>query len=93
MIRELAEETGQSGRLVSLMGVASHRDAASLGPEGYPIDWHGVRAFYRVMVDRPTRPRVLAAGGSTAGARWFRPGDIPRLPVTEVTAEALAQAV
>ena len=27
-------------------------------PEGYPIDWHGVRAFYRVMVDRPTRPRV-----------------------------------
>ena len=31
--------------------VASHRDAASLGPEGYPIDWHGVRAFYRMIVD------------------------------------------
>jgi ADP-ribose pyrophosphatase YjhB (NUDIX family) len=92
LIRELAEETGQTGRLVSLVGVASHRDAASLGPEGYPIDWHGVRAFYRVMVDRPTRPRVLDAGGSTAQARWFRLDDVPGLPVTEVTAEALSQA-
>jgi 8-oxo-dGTP diphosphatase len=92
LIRELAEETGQSGRLVSLVGVASHRDAASLGPEGYPIDWHGVRAFYRVMVDRPTRPRVLDAGGSTAEARWFRRDDVSRLSVTEVTAEAMSQA-
>jgi ADP-ribose pyrophosphatase YjhB (NUDIX family) len=92
LIRELVEETGQNGRLVSLVGVASHRDAASLGPEGFPIDWHGVRAFYRVMVDRPTRPKVVDAGGSTAQARWFRPGEIGRLPVTEVTSEALAQA-
>ncbi len=58
LIRELAEETGQRGRLVELLGVASHRDAASLGPEGYPIDWHGVRAFYRVMVDQPAPPTV-----------------------------------
>ena len=55
LIRELVEETGQAGRLVELLGVASHRDAASLGPEGYPIDWHGVRAFYRVVVDQPDR--------------------------------------
>ena len=68
LIRELAEETGQRGRLLALPGVASHRDPASLGPEGYPIDWHGVRAFYRVMVDRPTRPRVHDAGGSTSAA-------------------------
>ena len=51
--------------------MASHRDAASLGPEGYPIDWHGVRAFYRVMVDQPHRPRVADVGGSTSEARWF----------------------
>src|SRR5690606_7674139 len=44
LLRELVEESGQRGRLVELLGVASHRDAASLGPEGYPIDWHGVRA-------------------------------------------------
>jgi 8-oxo-dGTP diphosphatase len=89
LIRELVEETGQRGRLLALLGVASHRDAASLGPEGYPIDWHGVRAFYQVLVARPTRPRVLDAGGSTAEARWFAPDEVPDLAVTEVTAEAL----
>jgi ADP-ribose pyrophosphatase YjhB (NUDIX family) len=91
LIRELTEETGQRGRLLRLLGVASHRDAASLGPEGYPIDWHGVRAFYRVMVDRPTRPRVHDVGGSTCDARWFRRDELGELPVTEVTREALAQ--
>jgi ADP-ribose pyrophosphatase YjhB (NUDIX family) len=89
LLRELAEETGQQGRLLSLLGVASHRDAASLGPEGYPIDWHGVRAFYRVAVDLPTAPRVSEVGGSTAGARWFTPDQVAALPVTEVTTEAL----
>jgi 8-oxo-dGTP diphosphatase len=91
VIREVAEETGQHGRLLALLGVASHRDAASLGPEGYPIDWHGVRAFYRVMVDQPTRPRVVDVGGSTAAARWFSPDQLADLPMTEVTSEALAQ--
>ena len=94
LIRELVEETGQRGRLVELLGVASHRDPASLGPEGYPIDWHGVRAFYRVKVDRATRPKVHDRGGSTSEARWvsaergrlaFGPDE-----VTEVTAEAHA---
>ena len=92
LIRELVEETGQRGRLLDLLGVASHRDPASLGPEGYPIDWHGVRAFYRVMVDRPTRPRVHDGGGSTSAARWFNPAQLRELPLTEVTTEALAQA-
>ena len=92
LLRELAEETGQRGSLVELLGVASHRDAASLGPEGYPIDWHGVRAFYRVLVSRPTRPTVLDAGGSTAEARWFTPAELVDLPLTEVTGEALRQA-
>jgi 8-oxo-dGTP diphosphatase len=91
LIRELAEETGQRGRLLELLGVASHRDAASLGPEGYPIDWHGVRAFYKVLVSRPTRPRVNDVNGSTAEARWFAPDELPGLPVTEVTSEALAR--
>lgn len=91
VIREIAEETGQRGRLLALLGVASHRDPASLGPEGYPIDWHGVRAFYQVVVDQPTRPRVLDAGGSTSAARWFSPARLDELPLTEVTSEALAQ--
>jgi ADP-ribose pyrophosphatase YjhB (NUDIX family) len=89
LLRELAEETGQRGRLVKLLGVASHRDAASLGPEGYPIDWHGVRAFYRVAVDQARPPLVHDVGGSTAEARWFTPAELTGLELTEVTAEAL----
>jgi ADP-ribose pyrophosphatase YjhB (NUDIX family) len=95
VIRELAEETGQRGRVVELLGVASHRDAASLGPEGYPIDWHGVRAYYRVAVDRPTPPTVGDVGGSTSEARWFTPAELGTLPaeqMTEVTAEAIQAA-
>jgi 8-oxo-dGTP diphosphatase len=91
LIRELVEETGQRGRLLHLLGVASHRDPASLGPEGYPIDWHGVRAFYRVIVDRPTRPLVHDLGGSTSAARWFTPAQLASLRVTEVTRDALAE--
>ncbi|HEY8473927.1 MAG TPA: NUDIX hydrolase [Natronosporangium sp.] len=92
LVRELAEETGQQGRVEALLGVASHRDAASLGPEGFPIDWHGVRAFYRVTVDHPTEPRVGEQGGSTAQARWFTPDQLAGLSLTEVTAEALQPA-
>ncbi|HTJ34473.1 MAG TPA: NUDIX domain-containing protein [Dactylosporangium sp.] len=89
LIRELVEETGQEGRIVELLGVASHRDAAQLGPEGYPIDWHGVRAFYRVHVARSSRPTIHDVGGSTAEARWFDPDELGELPLTEVTEEAL----
>ncbi|HEX5598067.1 MAG TPA: NUDIX domain-containing protein [Micromonosporaceae bacterium] len=95
LIRELAEETGQHGRLVELLGVASHRDAASLGPEGYPIDWHGVRAFYRVAVDEPAPPAVHDIDGSTSEARWFSPEELRTLSpqqMTEVTAEAVSAA-
>jgi ADP-ribose pyrophosphatase YjhB (NUDIX family) len=95
LIRELLEETGQQGRLLELLGVASHRDAASLGPEGYPIDWHGVRAFYRVAVEAPTEVTVGDVGGSTSEARWMTReelADIPDSQLTEVTAEALQAA-
>ena len=89
LIRELVEETGQRGRLVELLGIASHRDAASLGPEGYPIDWHGVRAFYRVAVDLATAPTVHDVGGSTVEARWFTADEVGALELTEITSEAL----
>lgn len=95
LIRELVEETGQEGRLVELLGVASHRDAASLGPEGYPIDWHGVRAFYRVVVDKPTEVVIHDVGGSTSEARWMPLTEVAALAgeqLTEVTADALRAA-
>lgn len=91
LIRELAEETGQRGRVVSLLGVASHRDPHQVGPEGYPIDWHGVRAFYRVAIDEPTEPRVLDVG-STSEARWFPASEVDSLPVTDVTADAFRES-
>src|SRR5690349_8858942 len=95
LIRELVEETGQAGRLIELLGVASHRDAASLGPEGYPIDWHGVRAFYRVVVDAPTEVTIHDVGGSTSEARWMPLKEVAELAsdqLTEVTADALRAA-
>ncbi|WP_033346433.1 NUDIX domain-containing protein [Catenuloplanes japonicus] len=95
LLRELVEETGQPGEITALLGVASHRDAASLGPEGYPIDWHGVRAFYRVVVDKPSPPIIHDVGGSTDEVRWFTPAEIAALPeseLTEVTIEAMRAA-
>jgi len=91
--RELVEETGQRGRVTKLLGVLSHRDPNCLGPEGYPIDLHSVRAFYRVEVDQPGEPRVVEApGGSTCEARWFTPAQLADLPMTDVAYQALSSA-
>jgi 8-oxo-dGTP diphosphatase len=96
LLRELVEETGQVGVIGDLLGAASHRDAAQIGPEGYPIDWHGVRVFYLVRVARPTVPTLHDQGGSTLGARWMTPAEVAALDrstdVTEVTADALTAA-
>lgn len=92
LLREVLEETGQCGQITGLLGVASHRDQHSMGPEGYPIDWHGVRAFYRVAVAEPTATVVHDQGGSTAEAAWFSAEQARGLELTEVTAEAFSTA-
>ncbi|MGH3663039.1 MAG: NUDIX domain-containing protein [Micromonosporaceae bacterium] len=92
LLREVVEETGQHGRVTGLLGAASHRDSHSLGPEGYPIDWHGVRAYYRVEVAEPTATVVHDSGGSTAEAAWFSRDQLAALELTEVTAEAFGSA-
>jgi ADP-ribose pyrophosphatase YjhB (NUDIX family) len=90
LLRELAEETDQVGRVVEVMLVMHGHNPAAVGPEGHPIDWYGVRAIYRVVVDAPTDPRVTeAAGGSTSRARWFAPDEAARLPLTDVARTAL----
>lgn len=92
LLRELVEESGQVGRVTGLLDVSSHRNPRAVGPEGRPIDWHVVRAVYRVVVDLPTEPTVTeAAGGSTAQARWFRPAEAAALPLTEAARAALAR--
>jgi ADP-ribose pyrophosphatase YjhB (NUDIX family) len=92
LLRELVEESGQLGRVVELIGVNNLHNPAALGPEGRPLDWHGIRVIYRVAVDAPTEPRVTElAGGSTARAGWFAPEQLAGLPLTEIAAVALGR--
>ncbi|MFI0792370.1 NUDIX hydrolase [Micromonospora rubida] len=89
LLRELVEEAGQLGRVVELLMVHNLHNPAALGPEGRPLDWHGVRVVYRVLVDEPTEARVTElAGGSTSAAAWFPPDRLEGLRMTEVAALA-----
>lgn len=89
LLRELVEETGQLGRVVNLLEVSHRHDPAALGPEGRPIDWHVVRAVYRVLVDAPTAVRVTERAGSTEQAAWFDRAEADHLPLTDVAQAAL----
>lgn len=89
VLRELAEETDQVGRVTGLLGVSHRHNPAAEGPEGYSIDWHTVRILYRIVVDGPTVPRVIEAGGSTAEAAWFTLEEAAGLVLSEVAAIAL----
>lgn len=90
LLRELVEESGQLGRVIGLLDVSHLHTPAAVGPEGFPLDWHGVRAIYRVVVDVPTEARVTeGVGGSTARAGWFSPGEAAALRLTDVAAGAL----
>ncbi|SDY75209.1 ADP-ribose pyrophosphatase YjhB, NUDIX family [Micromonospora pattaloongensis] len=91
LLRELAEESNQVGRITGLLDISHHRNPAAVGPEGYPMDWHAVRATYRLIVDAPTEPRVTeAAGGSTERAGWFTAIELSGLRLTDVAVRALA---
>jgi 8-oxo-dGTP diphosphatase len=90
LARELAEETGQLGRVTGLLGVSHRYDPAAVGPEGRPIDWHVIRVLFRVSVDVPTEPVVNeGAGGSTVAAAWFTRAETDALDVTELARAAI----
>jgi ADP-ribose pyrophosphatase YjhB (NUDIX family) len=90
LLRELAEEADQRGRVTELLGVSSGHNPAAIGPEGYPIDWHVVRVHYRVAVDEPGQPLVTeGAGSSTAEAAWFAPEELPKVGLTHVAATVI----
>ncbi|MEV4495308.1 NUDIX domain-containing protein [Micromonospora arborensis] len=93
LLRELVEEGGQLGRVVELLGVDNLHNPAALGPEGRPLDWHGVRVIYRVVVDVPTDAVVTeSAGGSTARAGWFTRAQAVDLPLSDIAALAIGQS-
>ncbi len=84
LLRELAEETSQVGRVTGLLDITHYHNPRAHGPEGRPMDWHTVRAVYRVVVDTPGVPSVAeAAGGSTADARWFDRAELGEVPLNE----------
>ncbi|MFG2048350.1 NUDIX hydrolase [Micromonospora sp. NPDC048935] len=92
LLRELVEEGGQRGRVGEILGVDNLHNPAALGPEGRPLDWHGVRVIYRVLVDVPTDAVVTeSAGGSTARAGWFTREQALDLPLSDIAASAIGQ--
>lgn len=94
LLRELVEEAGQLGRVTDLLAVDNLHTPAALGPEGRPLDWHGVRVIYRVRVDTPTEAVVTElAGGSTARAAWFTREQVAGLSMTDVAARATRRRV
>jgi 8-oxo-dGTP pyrophosphatase MutT (NUDIX family) len=88
--RELREETDQVGQIGDLLDVSHRHQPDALGPEGVPIDWHGVRVVYRVLVGHATEPRVVEDhGGSTVAAAWFPPHKALGLPLTEIARDMI----
>jgi 8-oxo-dGTP diphosphatase len=88
--REIYEETGQDAVVGRLLDVTSFRHRRAIGPEGYPLDWHGVRAIYAATVADPSAAQVVeAAGGSTSESRWFHVDALDDLPLSAAVEDAL----
>lgn len=90
VFREIYEETGQDASVGGLLNVTSFRHRRAIGPEGYPLDWHGVRAIYSATVAAPSAAQVVeAAGGSTSDSRWFDADALADLPLSAAVEDAL----
>lgn len=88
--REIYEETGQEALVGDLLNVTSFRHRRAIGPEGYPLDWHGVRAIYSATVPDPSAAQVVeAAGGSTSESRWWNADALDDLPLSAAVEDAL----
>jgi ADP-ribose pyrophosphatase YjhB (NUDIX family) len=92
LLRELVEETGQRGRVTGLLDVTDYHNPAAMGPEGRPMNWHTIRALYRVVVDEPTPPRVVeASGGSTDRVAWYRWADLDGIRLNQFARSVLTK--
>jgi ADP-ribose pyrophosphatase YjhB (NUDIX family) len=82
VLRELTEETGLVGRVITLAFVDSltHGPMVEAGRAYGP--WHGIRIVYRVeIVGGDLRDEV---DESTDAAAWFSRAEIAELPVVEL---------
>jgi ADP-ribose pyrophosphatase YjhB (NUDIX family) len=94
VLREIVEETNQTGRVTGLLSVSSLHRPVAYGPEGVPMDWHTVRVVYRVEVDEPTVPKVIeAAGGSTAESTWIDRAELGTVRLNEFARTSIARAL
>lgn len=86
VLRELAEETGLAGEVISLAGVESW---VRRGPVagGIGDDFHAIQLIYRVRVTGGTlRDEV---DGSTDAAAWFTRNEVAALPTVELVEAGL----
>ncbi|WP_203908271.1 NUDIX hydrolase [Rhizocola hellebori] len=90
LLREIYEETGQSGEVTGLIRVGARHNPAAMGPEGEPWDWYTVRAVFQVHIPEPSEPRVTEeAGGSTADARWFTRTELTSIKLSDLARREL----
>ena len=87
VIRELAEETGLAGRVLSLSFVNSHTNGPLFEAGKAYGPWHGIRIVYRVEVTGgQLRDEV---DESTDAAAWFTRNEIDSLSVSDLVSKSL----
>jgi len=86
VLRELTEETGLTGEVISLAEVLSWIRRGAI--PAYPgDDFHAIQVIYRVRVTGGTlRDEV---DGSTDAAAWFTRAEVERLPVVDLVEAGL----
>lgn len=88
VIRELHEEAGLTGRVVSLLGVDSFSTTRAVADDATER-YHAIRVLYRVEVESTGPLHVLDVGGSTDEACWHALDGIEALPLVPVARWAL----
>lgn len=86
MHRELYEETGLRGQVVSLLGVDSLRLERTRN--GNREGFHAVRIIYEVNASGT--PKVIESDGSVCDSAWVPLGELPGMPTVELVASSLA---
>jgi 8-oxo-dGTP diphosphatase len=86
VLRELTEETGLTGEVISLADVQSWLRRGAI--PAYPgDDFHAIQVIYRVRVTGGTlRDEV---DGSTDAAAWFTRAELEKLPVVDLVEAGL----